>query len=630
MYKGIVSKLVIIFVLMLGMQVSVYAADGELKKADPDFFDGLIKENMEKADIPGLTFIMTRDGEVAYKKGYGTSNLRDNTPVNPDTTIFRVGSISKLFTTAAVMQLYEQGKLDLDEDINKYLEAFKINNRFGKKITIANLLTHTAGFDERSLGLAAKDRESVIPLEKYLSEYKPQVFVEPGTVYSYSNYGMSLAGYIVEKVSGIPFGDYVEQNILKPLEMQHSSFIPPSAAIENMAQGYVYSSGVQNPIPADYFNSVPAGGLYSTASDMANFMTAILRGGSYKGHQILKKETVEEMERRHFSYRPDMPGVAYGFHERYANNQRILEHTGGWFGFTSMLFIIPDRNVGIFFSYNTGNGNDPGIINNIVKSIMDRYYPSEQNINESGEPSGTEVSALHDGTYRLLGEYSMYNVEKIISLLSQLTVTTDSKSSFVLSSAISPGSGGIRWSSSGAGLFKSNDAGYTDYKLAFSNDGRYMYLDLNTLEKLPWYESAGLHIIALAAFILVFAAGLLLWGARSIVRRLRKKIPMKRKTPEVITGVICILNLLFIVLFALILTVFQSDVLHGYKAGLTIVLSIPIITTLLALLQAVLAINYRRKGLFAGITLAYYLFFVICHLAFVPFLYYWNLIGFKF
>lgn len=629
MHKKIISKLIIIFVLIMGAQISVYAAGGDLKETDADFFDRLFKENMEKADIPGLTFIMTRDGEVVCKKGYGTSNIQANTPVSPDTTVFRVGSISKLFTTAAVMQLYEQGRLDLNDDVNKYLGAFKINNRFGKKIAIINLLTHTAGFDERNIGLSAKDRESVIPLEKYLSEYKPQVFAEPGTVYSYSNYGMSLAGYIVEKVSEIPFGDYVEQNILKPLGMQHSSFIPSSAVIENLAQGYIYSSGTQNPIPADYFNSVPAGGLYSTASDMANFMTALLQGGSYKGNRILTKESVEAMERRQFSYRPDMAGIACGFHERYANNQRILEHTGGWFGFTSMLFIIPDRDTGLFFSYNSGNGNDPGIIENIVNSVMDRYYPSESNINEGGEPPGAEISAFHDGTYRPLGGYSRYTVEKIMSLLSQVTVTTDSRNSIVIDSAISPGSGGSRWSSPGAGLFQCDDAGYRDYKLAFSNDGRYMYLGLSTFEKLPWYESAGLHVILFAAFIFIFAAGLLLWAVRSVVRRLKKKAPMKGKMPEVITGVVCILNLLFLLLFALILTVFQNDVLHGYTAGLMIVLAIPIITTLLVLIQAVLAINYKNRGFFKGTTLAYYLFFAICHLAFVPFLYYWNLIGFR-
>jgi CubicO group peptidase (beta-lactamase class C family) len=628
--KVFTAALMLILIFIQPVGLTAHAAGGAAEETDAAFFDGLFKENMKKFNVPGLAFAMVKGGEVVYKNGYGMASIEGNIPVDPDATVFRVGSISKLFTAAAVMRLYEQGRLNLDDDVNKYLDSFKITGKSGKKIMVENLLTHTAGFDERNMGLAAKDRESVLPLEKYLSEYRARVFAEPGTVYSYSNYGMTLAGYIVERVSGAPFSDYIGQNILEPLGMKHSSFDPLSGAVENMAQGYTYANGVQNPVPPDYFNAVPAGGLYSTASDMANFMTAVLQDGIFKENRILKKETVELMEKRQFTYNTEMAGIAYGFHERFAGDLRMLEHTGGWPGFTSLLLIIPDRNAGFFFSYNSGTGNDPGMMNDVANSIIDRYYPEARDENVRTESSGTEAAALHSGTYKPLGGFSLYNVEKIMSLLSQVTITADRENHLVLSSALSGGSGGIRWSGSGAGLFECEEEAYKDYKMAFSDDGRYMYIGLSTYEKLPWYEAAGFQLIVLGAFALVFLAGLLLWPARSIVRRLRKKAPLKSKLPEALTGAICILDLLFILSFGVAMAVFQNDLLHGITSGLAIVLSIPFLATLLALIQAVFVIGGRNRGLFAGAARAYYLFFAVCHLAFVPFLNYWNLIGFKF
>lgn len=612
---------------------AAYAAGGDLKGSAAGFFDGLFKENMEKYHVSGLAFVMVKDGAIVYKKGYGTANIEDNIPVDPDVTVFRVGSVSKLFTTAAVMQLSEQGRLDLNDDVNKYLDSFKIKNRFDEKITISNLLTHTAGFDERVIGMAAKEKKDVLPLEKYVSEFSPQVFVKPGTVYSYSNYGMTLAGYIVEKASGVPFNEYTEKNILNPLDMRHSSFDPSSAVTADLAQGYTYSNGVQNPVQQDFLNVVPAGGLYTTASDMANFITAVLQDGSFNGKQIMKKETAADMKKQHFTCSSDMAGIAYGFHEKFANGQRLIEHTGGWSDFTSLLTVIPEQNAGFFFSCNSGEESSSGITTDVTDKIMDMYFPasaeSGKNTGISGEKTGEKVPASFNGTYEALGGYSMYSIEKIMRLLKQMDVRTDDEGFLTFSHALSGSEGRTRWTWSGSGLFKCNDARLRDYRMTFSSDGRYMYIDQSAFKKLAWYETASFQLIVFIFFIVVFLAGVLLWPIRGMVRRIRRKPPAKHKLPEALTGIVCILNLLFLILLGTALFIFRNDMLYGIPMGLAAVMFIPVISALLVLLMAAVIFTNWKRGYLTRAGKIYYVFFTLCQAAFIPFLYYWNLIGIK-
>src|SRR5215467_8523970 len=220
----------------------------EMTAADVEsFLDGLVPLQLKQSDIAGATISVVKDGKVLFAKGYGYADVQKKQTVSPEETLFRPGSISKLFTWTAVMQLFEQGKLDLDRDVNEYLD-FKIPDAFGKPITLKNIMTHTPGFEEQ-----IKDLFTTTPgspnLGEYLKTHIPARIYPPGTVPAYSNYATALAGYIVQRVSGHPFEDYVAENIFKPLNMKHSTFRQPlpSELASFMSSGYRRGSDPKEP-----------------------------------------------------------------------------------------------------------------------------------------------------------------------------------------------------------------------------------------------------------------------------------------------------------------------------------------------------------------------------------------------
>ena len=187
------------------------------------FFDDNVAREMGANDIPGATISVVKDGKLLFAKGYGSGDIASSRPVVASETLFRIGSVTKLFTWTAVMQLVEAGQLDLNADVNTYLESPKIPDTYPQPITMAHLMTHTAGFEERQLGLSVIDKERARPLATVLAADMPDRIYPPGEVTAYSNYGAALAGYIVEQISSEPFDEYVQRHILEPLAMRHST-----------------------------------------------------------------------------------------------------------------------------------------------------------------------------------------------------------------------------------------------------------------------------------------------------------------------------------------------------------------------------------------------------------------------
>ncbi|MEQ8958957.1 MAG: serine hydrolase domain-containing protein [Coleofasciculus sp. C2-GNP5-27] len=188
-----------------------------------NFFD----QEMSKSHVPGAVISVVKDGTVFFAKGYGYANLEKKTPVVADRTVFRVASLSKLFTATATMQLYEQGQIDLEGDVSQYLERFQLDNPHTQPVTFAQLMMHTDGSTKRLVGLAARTGQEMTPLGDYLAEYMPPIVWQPGRFYSYSNHAIALLGYLVQQISGRPYLDYINANILQPLDMPRSSFAQP-------------------------------------------------------------------------------------------------------------------------------------------------------------------------------------------------------------------------------------------------------------------------------------------------------------------------------------------------------------------------------------------------------------------
>ena len=270
---------------------------------------------------------MVKDGQVLFQKGYGYADVEAKQTVLPDQALFRPGSISKLFTATAVMQLVEQGKLDLDRDVNGYLD-FAIPKTYSDPVTLRQLLTHTAGFEETLKNLFVAHESDIKPLRTYLVNQMPARIFPPGKVPSYSNYGFTLAGYIVERASGEKFERYVDNHILKPLKMNNSTFdqpLPPQLGPQ-MSKGYL--NGAQKPRDFELVQAAPAGALSTTAADMTRFMLAFLQDGNVDGVSILKPETVHQMQTRQFELNPMICGLGLTFMEYWLSPVRVIGHGG--------------------------------------------------------------------------------------------------------------------------------------------------------------------------------------------------------------------------------------------------------------------------------------------------------------
>ncbi|HEX4019727.1 MAG TPA: serine hydrolase domain-containing protein [Acidobacteriaceae bacterium] len=339
------------------------------------FLDGVVPLQLKRENIAGAVVIIVKDGKVLYAKGYGYSDVKDKKPVTVDATLFRPGSISKLFTWTAVMQLVQQGKIDLDRNVNDYLD-FKIPDTYPQPITVRNLMTHTPGFEESIQDLISNNPKHLEPLGEYLKTHVPARVFPPGTTGAYSNYGAALAGYIVQRVSGIPFDEYVEKNIFQPLNMQHSTFDqpPPANLAPLMSDGYRLASGKAKPF--EIVVAAPAGSLSTTADDISHFMLAHLQGGEYNGASILSPETVTQMHtRQQYGENPATNGMCLGFYEEIRNGHRIIGHGGDTMFFHSDLHLMQDENLGFFVSYNSAGKGEIDARGVLWHQFLDRYFP---------------------------------------------------------------------------------------------------------------------------------------------------------------------------------------------------------------------------------------------------------------
>ncbi len=366
----------------------------EMTRADvEEFFDLLIKDQLAREDIAGATIGIVKDGQILFTKGYGYADVEKGIPVTADASLFRIGSISKLITWTAAMQLVEQKKLSLDEDVNAYLD-FKIPPAFGKPITLRHLMTHSAGFEDTWHDLGVADPEQLTPLETYVKTRIPRRIYPPGEVSAYSNYGATLTGYLVQRISGKAFEEYANENIFRPLGMSRTTFAqpPPADLAPLVSKGYGLASGPAGRF--EYMTLFPAGSVSASADDMSKFMIAHLQDGQLNGARILSPETARLMHSRMVIFDDRLNSWAYGFYEESTNGHRIIGHGGDLQRFHSDLHLILDANTGFFVSYNSKGNGDLGLDRQrLLQMFMDRYFPAasaDPNLaSKSGEQAPT-------------------------------------------------------------------------------------------------------------------------------------------------------------------------------------------------------------------------------------------------
>ncbi len=484
------------------------------------YLDGFVPLALERGDIAGAVVVVVKDGQVLFEKGYGVSNVDKQTPVDPRTTLFRPGSVSKLFTWTAVMQLVEQHKLDLDTDINTYLD-FKIPQAFGKPITLRNLMTHTPGFEETDKNLFMTDPKKYMALAAALQGWVPERVFAPGEVPAYSNYGAALAGYIVQRVSGEPFEQYVAHHVFQPLGMTHSTFVQPlpKALLPAMSNGYDKASAKAQPF--ELIPMSPAGALSASADDMARFMIAHLNNGNYNGAQILKPETAIKMHGIAYQRLPQVPGMAYGFYHEDRNGHVIIGHGGDTLWFHSDLHLILDSNVGFFVSQNSAGKEQSGIRGPLLKGFMDRYFPAPPLPAEPTLKTAKADGSLAAGNYRL-SRNSFSNIFSIGALLGQAKVSLNDDNTISVDMVTDYAGTPKKWRE--VKPFVWREVHGKQLLIATVKNGEVTEIAGNetpqiiTLMHVSFWQSATLNLILFVGMLCMLALTVLFWPIKAVLR----------------------------------------------------------------------------------------------------------------
>src|SRR5262245_7696118 len=322
-----------------------------LLAAPPSAFEALVDETIEREmkreGVPGVAFVYVKDGRIAYLKGHGLANVEKSVSVDPAKTIWRIGSISKTFTATAVMQLVERGRVHLQGDVNSYLSKVKVPTTYPLPITVADLLMHTTGLDEIRPGTQAPTEAELLSLPEFLKTRLARVR-PPGTTISYSTYGVTLAGELVQEVSEQPFEEYLRQNVWSPLEMTRTSIKVPPELEGDLAVGYERGKDGLVPQAWEWYHTTPASSINSTALDMAHYMIAHLEDGKYGSKALLAPPTARAMHRQQKTMHPLIPGVTYGFWEDRVGSLLVNEHGGNMAGFSAQMVLVPSERAGFF------------------------------------------------------------------------------------------------------------------------------------------------------------------------------------------------------------------------------------------------------------------------------------------
>lgn len=525
------------------------------------FFDAVMPMQLEREDIAGAVVLVVKDGRVLFAKGYGWSDMKQRTPVTVDATLFRIGSISKTFTWTAVMQLVEQGKLDLDKDVNAYLD-FTIPASFGKPVTMRQLMTHSAGFEETLKDLFVRKPADLTSLGEYMKTHLPRQIFAPGTVPAYSNYGATLAGYIVQKVSGMPFDDYIQKNLLAPLGMTRTTFAQPlpDSLKPFMATGYAKASGKAKDF--EVVQAWPAGSVAASAENMSHWMIAHLQDGAYGDARILQAATARQMHSRIMGLAPELNGMCYGFYEESRNGRRIIGHGGDTQWFHSDMHLMPDDHVGFFISYNSAGKGEISPRTEIWRAFLDRYFPytpPAMAVLKTAAQDARSVAGTYETSRRQ--ESSVMN---IASTLGETTIHADSDGTLRIGARDFAGNE-KHFEEVGPLLFREVH-GQDRVKFLTDATGRTMAIGdvhIVALQRSTFMRHQNLNLAALIGGLAVFVITLLSWPLNAILRkhyRARPELSAAYRRTRMLVRVAMILNVAFAAFWLQTLSSIGSDI----------------------------------------------------------------------
>jgi CubicO group peptidase (beta-lactamase class C family) len=550
---------------------AVFPASATLTKQDVDsWLDGMVPFALRRGDLAGAVIVVVKDGKVLTQRGFGYADAAKRIPVDPARTLFRPGSVSKLFTWTAVMQQVEAGKIDLDADVNTYLD-FKIPLKNGKPVTMRQLMTHTAGFEEHGKLTMFDNPKFQIPLGELVKGGIPNRIYEAGSTPSYSNYGTALAGYIVERVSKMSFDDYVEQRIFQPLGMAQSTFRQPlpKAFAPWMATGYRQLS--TGPYKFEIVGPSPAGGLSSTGADMAKFMIAHLNQGA----GLMTPETARTMHDTPLTILPPLNRMELGFFETNINGRQVIGHLGDTQAFHTALHLFMKENVGIYMSFNaTGEQASVGPVRRVIfEDFADRYLPgNELPTTRVDAKTSAEHAKMLVGNW-LNSRRAETNFYALASLVGQVKISVNAKGELVLPAGRDLSGKPAKWIETSPFVWHNADghgrlaAKVIDGKVVrWSIDGISPFM---VFDRAPASKSSAWIIPALYVSLGVLLITLLQWPVSALIRRHYKApLTLQRRSLRVYRGVRVAAGLVFALAIAWLVSLSTLKALPTYDPWL--------------------------------------------------------------
>jgi CubicO group peptidase (beta-lactamase class C family) len=619
--------------LAVALLIIAGLANGQVATASLDdraaleaWMDGAIAAQLEGLNIAGATVAVVKDGEVIFSKGYGYADVKGRVHVDPAKTLFRIGSVSKLFVWLSVMQLVEQGRLDLNADVNTYLSDVQVPRRYSVPVTMKHLMTHTPGFEDQVIGLFARDASKMRPLGEVLADEMPARVREPGRIASYSNHGTGLAMHVVESITGEPWEAYIQKHILDPLGMAHTVLAQPVPGpfSSDLSKGYAFDANVFTEKEFEFVPLGPVGGISAPADDMAKFMLTFLGNGEYAGARVLEESTARTMQSELHRMEDGVNPMDYGLMDMSMPGLRIIGHGGDTFYFHTLFALFPDHNTGLFASYNSSSDVDAR--GNLLRLFAERYYLSGEPERPAPVGDFETRAARYTGAYRV-NRFSHKSLAKLGAALSPVNVRYDGEGALRVSAT-----GAIRWIEVAPNTFQDEDG---DRRLVFIEDGNgrithiaFAELPILAFERIGPVSMPEVHGLLFAGTVLTCLMALILWPAAAIVRWRHGVIVSRQQTIPVRARWIGWIAAALVIAFVVMLLGGIQDpteVAYGLSDNVKVILAIPLVVTVLAGVMLGITIHLWLQGRGRFFPRVWYSLVVLALAVFVWQVIFWNL-----
>jgi CubicO group peptidase (beta-lactamase class C family) len=590
------------------------------------FLDGVLKIQLDEHNTAGAVVTVVKDGEIFFAKGYGYADFEGRKEVDPQRTLFRIGSVSKLFVWTSVMQLVEEGVLDLDTDINEYLSGFQIPDSYDEPITLKHVMTHSAGFEDVIVGLFGTTEADRRPIAELLADQIPARVRPPGEVSSYSNHATGMAALIVEQASGMPWRDFARERILDPLGMEYFSFDQPlpDDLVEHMSKGYTYGGGEFTEHDFELVPLYPVGAAAASGAAMANFMVAHLQLGRFGEGRILQEETASLMQSDLFTMAPGMNAALHGFYETSANGQRIIGHGGATFWFHTQLALFPEHDLGVFVSFNSQGGG--AATGEFMDAFVDRYFPVDE-VAPAPPEDFAERGERFTGSFRS-NRFSHTSLAKVAAIEGVEVRLTEDNTLKVLNR---------EWIEVGPLTFQEKYGSSTlHFREGENGEITHMFRGggpTSAYERIPSSENATLHLILLTIVGVMIVATLLAlplgWVARKwygVKGDDLSRLPSKTRLS---LWAAAALYLTFFV--SLLACLARPEIItEEITLGLRVTLLIPFVAAIFTAASVWFALQAFRQGQGRRISRGLYSLAALSFCVFIWQLHIWNLLGWRF